>query len=171
MQRPLTTRFATEADAPALAHIHNQGIAERIATFETEPRTPELVEDQLRRKGDRYPTVVVEQDGKVIAWASAGSYRDRPCYAGIAEHSVYVDRDHRGQGAGLLALDALCTAYAERGFWKLLSRIFPENTGSLRLHERAGFRVVGIYERHGRLDGEWKDCVIVEKLLGEAARP
>ncbi|HET9661847.1 MAG TPA: arsinothricin resistance N-acetyltransferase ArsN1 family A [Thermomicrobiales bacterium] len=160
-----TTRLATEADAAAIARIYNQGIEERIATFETEPRTPELVLDQLRRKSDRFPTVVVEQEGEVIAWASAGSYRERPCYAGIAEHSVYVDRDHRGKGAGLLALDALAQTYAERGYWKLLSRIFPENTGSLRLHERAGFRVVGIYQRHARLDGEWKDCVIVEKLL------
>lgn len=160
-----TTRLATEADAAAIARIYNQGIEERIATFETEPRTPELVLDQLRRKSDRFPTVVVEQEGEVIAWASAGSYRERPCYAGIAEHSVYVDRDHRGKGAGLLALDALAQTYTDRGFWKLLSRIFPENTGSLRLHERAGFRVVGTYQRHARLDGEWKDCVIVEKLL------
>ncbi len=160
------TRFATDADAVALARIHNQGIEERIATFEIEPRTPELVSDQLRRKGHRFPTVVVEENGEVIAWATASAYRERPCYAGIAEHSVYVDRAHRGKGAGLQALDALATAYADRGFWKLLSRIFPENTGSLRLHERAGFRVVGIYERHGTLDGVWKDCVIVEKLLG-----
>ena len=101
----------------------------------------------------------------MIAWASASAYRDRACYAGVGEHSVYVARAARGQGAGRVALDALCDACATRGFWKLVSRIFPENTASLALHERAGFRVVGIYERHGRLDGEWRDCVIVEKLL------
>jgi L-amino acid N-acyltransferase YncA len=161
----LSTRLATEADAPAIARIYNQGIDERIATFETEPRTPELVADQLRRTGERFPTVVVEQDGQVIAWATGSAYRERSCYAGIAEHSVYVDRAHRGKGAGLHALEALASAYAALGFWKLVSRIFPENGASLRLHERAGFRVVGVYERHGRLDGEWKDCVIVEKLL------
>jgi phosphinothricin acetyltransferase len=96
-------------------------------------------------------------------------YRATAWYAGIGEHSVYVDQQFRGNGAGLAALEALCEVAAGRGFWKLLSRIFPENTASLRLHERAGFRVVGIYERHGRLDGEWRDCVIVEKLIGEAA--
>ena len=104
-----------------------------------------------------------------MAWAGAGPYRSRPAYAGVAEHSVYVARAARGTGAGRAALDALCRAYEERGFWKLVSRIFPENTASLALHERCGFRVVGVYRRHGKLDGEWRDCVIVEKLLGSAA--
>lgn len=165
----LTTRLATLADAAAIARIYNQGIEERIATFETEPRTVEQVTALLREKGDHHPAVVVERDGEVIAFAWASSYRSRPCYAGVAEHSVYVDRDARGLGAGLLALCALSDAYAERGYWKLLSRIFPENVASLKLHERAGFRVVGTYRRHGKLDGEWRDTVIVEKLLGEAA--
>lgn len=163
------TRLATPADAAEIAAIHNQGIAERIATFETEPRDEAQVIAQLEAKGERFPTVVVEQAGSVIAWASVGAYRDRACYAGVGEHSVYVARDARGQGAGRAALDALCSACEQRGFWKLLSRIFPENKASLALHERAGFRVVGIYERHGKLDGEWRDCVIVEKLLGEGA--
>jgi phosphinothricin acetyltransferase len=162
-------RLATLADAGAIARIYNQGIAERIATFETEPRSVEQVEHLLREKGDHHPAVVIERDGNVIAFAWASSYRSRPCYAGIAEHSVYVDRDARGLGAGLMALNALADAFAERGYWKLLSRIFPQNTASLKLHERAGFRVVGTYLRHGKLDGEWRDTVIVEKLLGEAA--
>jgi phosphinothricin acetyltransferase len=84
----------------------------------------------------------------------------------VAEHSVYVDRAARGTGAGRAALEALFRAYEERGFWKLVSRIFPENAPSLALHERVGFRVVGVYYRHGKLDGQWRDCVIVEKLLG-----
>ena len=75
----------------------------------------------------------------------------------------------RGLGAGLLALNALADAFGERGYWKLLSRVFPENVASLKLHEKAGFRVVGTYVRHGKLDGEWRDTVIVEKLLGDAA--
>jgi phosphinothricin acetyltransferase len=80
-----------------------------------------------------------------------------------------VDRSARGIGAGRAALEGLFQAYEERGFWKLVSRIFPENTASLALHERTGFQIVGTYRRHGKLDGEWRDCVIVEKLLGEAA--
>jgi len=162
---PLTVRLATADDAEAIARIHNQGIADRIATFETEPRTPAQVAAALADKGDRYPTVVVERDGRVVAWASAGPYRTRPAYAGVAEHSVYVARAARGTGAGAAALEALCRAYAERGFWKIVSRIFPENTASLKLHERCGFRVVGVYRRHGQLEGRWLDCVIVERLL------
>ena len=163
----MNARLAGPADAEAIARIYNQGIAERIATFETEPRTTAQIAAQLADKGDRFPTVVVERDGQVVAWASAGAYRSRPAYAGVAEHSVYVDRAARGSGAGRVALEALFRAYAERGFWKLVSRIFPENTASIALHERTGFRIVGVYQRHGKLEGQWRDCVIVEKLLGE----
>jgi phosphinothricin acetyltransferase len=161
----IRTRLATPTDAAAITAIYNEGIADRVATFETEPRTPAQIAQQLADKGDRFPTVVVERDGQVVAYAGAGAYRSRPAYAGVAEHSVYVARAARGTGAGRVALDAMCLAYAERGFWKIVSRIFPENTASLRLHERCGFRVVGVYRRHGKLDGEWRDCVIVERLL------
>jgi len=167
----VTVRLATVADAAAIAAIYNEGIADRIATFETEPRTPEQLAKQITDKGDRFPTVVAERDGRVVAWASAGAYRSRPAYAGVAEHSVYVARAARGTGAGRAALEALCRAYAERGFWKIVSRIFPENVASVALHERCGFRVVGVYQRHGKLEGQWRDCVIVERLLGEALPP
>jgi len=163
--KEIKTRLATVADAAAIAAIYNQGIEDRIATFETEPRTAVQIAKQLSEKGDRFPTVVAERHGEIVAWASAGAYRSRSAYAGVAEHSVYVARSARGKGAGRAALEALCRAYAERGFWKLVSRIFPENTASLALHERCGFRVVGVYERHGKLDGAWRDCVIVERLL------
>jgi phosphinothricin acetyltransferase len=165
----MRTRVATLEDAAAIARIYNQGIEERIATFETRSRTREEIEAQLAEKGDRYPTIVVERDGDVVAFAGAGPYRAREAYAGVAEHSVYTAREARGTGAVRAAVDALIREYEARGFWKLVSRIFPENRASLILHERAGFRVVGVYRRHGRLAGEWRDCVIVERLLGEAA--
>ena len=161
----ITTRLATVADAAAIAAIYNEGIADRVATFETEPRTKEQIATLLQDKGDKFPTVVAERGGVVVAWAGAGAYRARPAYAGVAEHSVYVARSARGSGAGRVTLNALCQLYAERGFWKILSRIFPENTASLALHEKCGFRVVGVYQRHGKLEGEWRDCVIVERLL------
>ena len=166
----LSTRLATPDDASAIAAIYNEGIADRIATFETEPRSPEQIAKQLIDKADRFPTVVAEHAGRVVAWAGAGPYRARPAYAGVAEHSVYVARSARGKGAGRVVLDAFCRAYAERGFWKIVSRIFPENAASLALHERCGFRVVGVYQRHAKLEGEWRDCVIVERLLDEASR-
>ncbi len=104
-------------------------------------------------------------DGDVVAFAATGQYRPRECYAGVAECSVYVARPYRGRGAGGLALDALISAAGAAGFWKLLSRIFVENAASRSLVARAGFREVGVYERHGQLDGVWRDVVIVERLL------
>ena len=168
IQTPLVRR-ATRADAAAIARIYNQGIKDRIATFETEPRTTGDIERLLADREGKFPSVVVERGGTVVAWASAGTYRARPCYDPIAEHSVYVDRDHRGSGAGRIVLEALCTEAEQLGFLKLVSRIFPENVASLALHRKVGFREVGVYRRHGKLDGQWRDCVIVEKLLGEAA--
>jgi L-amino acid N-acyltransferase YncA len=165
----IRVRLATPADAAYIASIYNEGIDDRVATFETQHRTPEQVAAGLVEKGDRFPTVVVERDGVIVAWAGAGAYRSRPAYAGIAEHSVYVARVARGAGLGRVALDALCREYAARGFWKIVSRILAENAASVALHERCGFRVVGVYRRHAKLDGTWRDCVIVERLLGEAA--
>jgi phosphinothricin acetyltransferase len=115
--------------------------------------------------------VVEDASATVVAFASSSPYRSRDCYAGIAEFSVYVGRRRRGTGAGRVAMTALIEAAEAAGMWKLVSRIFPENVASLALMRRMGFRQVGTYERHGRLDGQWRDCVIVEKLLGEAAAP
>jgi len=163
------TRGAVLEDAAAIARIYNQGIEDRIATFETEPRTRADIESLLVERRGRYPFVVVELGAVVVAWASAGTYRSRPCYAPVAEHSVYVDRAHRGVGVGRVALEALCDEAERLGLLKLVSRVLPENQASLALHRKVGFREVGVYRRHGKLDGEWRDCVIVEKLLGEAA--
>ncbi|MGH6960144.1 MAG: arsinothricin resistance N-acetyltransferase ArsN1 family A [Dongiaceae bacterium] len=168
MTAAMTIRLATPADAAAIAAIYNHGIAERIATFESEPRTDAQIAAQLTEKGARFPTIAVECEGRIVAFAGAGPYRSRPCYAGVAEHSLYVDPAARDCGAGRAAVAALIETYEARGFWKLVSRIFPENTASLALHERCGFRTVGVYRRHAKLDGEWRDCVIVERLLGEA---
>jgi phosphinothricin acetyltransferase len=146
--------------------IYNEGIADRIGTFETEPRST----DQIAVWFDgRHPIIVVEEGREIVAFASTSAYRGRPCYAGIAEFSVYVARERRGAGAGHVAMTTLLEAAAAAGFWKLLSRIFPENTASRALMAKLGFREVGIYRRHGKLDGVWRDCVIVERLLGEAA--
>jgi phosphinothricin acetyltransferase len=165
----LVVRLARADDAESIARIYSQGVEERIATFETEPRTPQQIAAQLEAKGDVYPTVVVERDGQVIAWAGMSAYRARECYAGVGEHSVYADRSARRTGAGMAALAGLFREAEGRGYWKLVSRIFVENAPSRALHLKAGFREVGVYARHARLDGRWIDCVIVEKLLGEAA--
>ena len=156
-------RPARPADAAAIAAIYNQGIEDRVATFETEPRAPAQIASWF---ATGRPTVVAtDADDAPIAFASASAYRNRPCYAGIAEFSVYVRRDWRGRGAGKVALAALIEASAAAGLWKLVSRVFPENAASRALLRRMGFREVGVYHRHGQLDGVWRDCVIVERLL------
>jgi L-amino acid N-acyltransferase YncA len=164
----VTTRAATSEDAAAIARIYNEGIEDRVGTFETRPRT---AEDVLAWLDAGYPVVVGEDGGEVVAWASAPPYRrDRPAYSGIADFSIYVARPARGRGAGRTTLAALVDACEARGYWKLVSRIFPENEASLALCRSLGFREVGVYRRHGKLDGAWRDVVIVELLLGEAGR-
>jgi phosphinothricin acetyltransferase len=156
------TRPASDADAPAIGHIYNQGIEDRSATFETRLRS---AEDVAAWFDGTHPIVLVEEEGQVIAFGASFTYRPRACYAGVAECSVYVAREARGRGAGRLALAALMTAAAQAGFWKLVSRVFPENAASRALLRRLGFREVGVYEKHGQLDGVWRDVVIVERLL------
>ena len=158
----MRARSAGPDDAASIARIYNQGIEDRVATFETRLRSPE----EVRRWFDGiHPAVVVEDGREIIAFASTSSYRPRGCYAGIAEFSVYVDREARGRGAGRVAMEALIAEATRAGFWKLVSRVFPENTASLRLLHSIGFRRVGIYKKHARLDGTWRDVVIVERLI------
>ncbi len=165
MPTPLAARAATPADAPAIARIYNQGIDGRLATFETVHRTPEQVGHWF---DGTHPIVVVTRGDLVVGFASTSSYRPRACYAGIAEFSVYVDEACRGQGIGVLAMQRLEEEAAARGFWKLLSRVFVENAASRRLLAKCGFREVGVYRNHGRLDGVWRDVVIVERLIGQS---
>jgi len=165
----VTIRPAAHADAAAVANIYNQGIADRGATFETTLRTPADIDSRIREH-DRFPILVAEEDGHVIGWAGTGSYRPRACYAGIAEVSVYLDRAARGRGVGRQLLEALIAAARERGFWKLVSRVFPFNTASRALCRSCGFREVGTYEKHASLDSRWLDVIIVERLIRENLR-
>lgn len=152
-------------DAAAIAEIYNQGIEARIATYETVLRTPADIEENIRNAEGRYPYLVAEIDGRVLGWASVSSYRPRECYRGIGEFSIYVHEDARGKGVGKVLLPALIEAAEKAGFWKLLSRVFLFNTGSRKLCASCGFREVGVYEKHAKLDDEWLDVVIVERLI------
>lgn len=155
-------RLATPDDAAQMAAIYNEGIGDRVATFETRARSAEDVRGWF---DGRHPIVVVEQDGEMVAFASTSTYRPRECYSGIAEVSVYVGRKFRRRGAGRVALAELIRVATEQGFWKLVSRVFPENRASRALIASLGFREVGVYEKHGMLDGVWRDVVIVERHL------
>jgi phosphinothricin acetyltransferase len=160
----LSARRASPEDAPRIAQIYNEGIEDRVGTFETSPRN----ERDVRGWFDgSHPIVVVEDDGHIVAFASTSSYRSRECYAGIAEFSVYVARDVRGKGAGRAAMVALLDSVPAAGIWKLVSRVFVENSASRALLKSVGFREVGVYAKHARLDGQWRDVVIVERLIPE----
>src|SRR5689334_18437419 len=112
----MRARPANRGDAPAIADIYNQGIEDRIATFETKPRSAEDIQSWF---DGVHPMVVVEDDAGIIAFAATSTYRPRDCYRGVAEFSVYTAREARRKGAGRLALDALLTAAKDAGFWKL----------------------------------------------------
>jgi L-amino acid N-acyltransferase YncA len=169
LERPkvhgIQVRIATVNDAAAIAEIYNQGIQDRVATYETELRSAGDQQAWLQAIAGRYPAVVAQIDGEIVGWAGAGPYRDRECYRGIGEFSMYVHRDWRGRGVGDLLLAGLISEAELLGLWKLLSRIFPFNEASRALCRKHGFREVGVYEKHARLDGRWLDVVIVERLI------
>ena len=151
-------------DGEAVAEIYNEGIAGREATFETGLRSGS---DVLRWPSEG-PVLVCEVDGLVRGWARLGRYSPRPAYAGIGEAAVYVASSFRGRGLGRLLLDSLCEEAGRRGYWKLTGKLFASNEASVGLVRRCGFREVGTHLRHGRLDGEWRDVLVVERLVGEA---
>jgi L-amino acid N-acyltransferase YncA len=163
----LHVRAARPDDAPAIAAIHSEGIEDGDATFDP---TPVPVADlQARLEAAEQPWLVAERDGRVVGWAGLWSYSTRPVYDGVVECSVYVARAARGTGVGARLLAELFEAAERADRYKLIGKIFPENRASLRLFERAGFRQVGVHHRHGRLDGRWRDVVVLEKLVGQAA--
>jgi L-amino acid N-acyltransferase YncA len=166
-----TLRPATPADALALAAIYNQGIAEREATFETRPREAREVVAWIE---EGLPFLVAEasdgdQRGAIAGFARVSAYSDRCVYDGVGEHGVYVAGSARGRGVGRALLLGLCEAAERAAYYKLTSRVFTSNAASRAVHRAAGFEEVGVQRRHGRLDGEWRDCVLVERLLGDAS--
>jgi phosphinothricin acetyltransferase len=160
-----TIRAAEARDVDAIAAIYNEGIEERLATFETRPRTSA---DVARWFEDRLPFLVAADGDAILGFAKVSPYSDRCVYAGVGEHGVYVARAARGRGLGRALLEALCVEAESIGLYKLTSRIFSDNGASRAAHVAAGFEEVGVQRRHGQLDGAWKDCVLVERLLGPA---
>ena len=162
----LSIRPATVDDVATVAAIYNEGIEDRLATFETRPREAGEVRAWLE---DGLPFLVATAGGEVVGFARVSPYSDRCVYEGVGEHAVYVARAARGGGLGRRLLEALCDEAERAGLYKLTSRVFTDNAASRRAHVAAGFEEVGVQRRHGRLDGRWKDCVLVERLLGDAA--
>jgi len=168
MAPTVVIRPAEPRDAEAVTAIYNHGIEQREATFETRPRHPNEIADWL---DEGRPFLVATDDtGRVLGFARVSAYSVRTAYAGVGEHGVYVDPEARGRNVGRQLMQALAEAAEEAGYYKLTSRVFTTNAASLALHRASGFTEVGVQRRHGRLDGEWKDTVLVERLLGDAAR-
>jgi L-amino acid N-acyltransferase YncA len=146
-------------DWPAVKAIYEQGIATRQATFETEaPAWDDWDAGHLAE-----PRLVAERAGGVVGWAALSRASSRPCYAGVVEESVYIAESARGQGVGTRLLGELVARADDAGIWTIQTSIFPENVASIALHERCGFRVVGVRERIAQLDGAWRDTVLLER--------
>ncbi|QNP67494.1 GNAT family N-acetyltransferase [Streptomyces genisteinicus] len=146
--------------AAGVLEVYRRGIEEGDATFETTAPDWETFD---AAKLDEHRLVALDEDGRVLGWAALVPVSDRCAYAGVVEHSVYVHPDARGRGVGLALLTALVDSTDAAGIWTVQSGIFPENTASLALHRRAGFRVIGTRERIGRHHGRWRDVVLVER--------
>jgi L-amino acid N-acyltransferase YncA len=158
------TRPARPDDAEAIAAIYNQGIEERQATFQTRPHDPGELELKTEQRGGQL--LVAERDGAVVGWASWTGYDDpADYYAGVAECAVYVERGERRHGVGAALLDGLADEVPKFGIHKLIAKIFTTNEASIALFRRCGFRDVGTHLRHGMLDGEWKDVLVMERSL------
>jgi L-amino acid N-acyltransferase YncA len=159
-------RQANTADSEAIAAIYNEALAGREATFETEPRHPSAFQAQI--DSERYPLPVAELDEQLIGWAALAPYSERAAYAGIAEFSIYVAQRAQGQGVGTVLCQQLAEEAERYGLWKLIGKIFPENIACVRMTGHCGFHEIGLHRCHGRLDGKWRDVLLVERLLSEA---
>lgn len=163
---PVTVRPATAADVPVITRVYNEGIADRLATLETEPRDEAERAAWLAGRGERHPVLVAERDGKVVGWGSLNLFNPRPAYRHVADFSVYVGREARGSGAGTALLQALVETATGLGYHKLVLAAFPFNDAGMALYTKLGFREVGVYREQGELDGRWVDVVLMERLLG-----
>ena len=144
---------------PEVARIYAEGIATGNATFETEVPTWEQWD---RAHLDRHRFVAV-RDGAVFGWTAVSPVSDRCVYGGVVENSVYVAEQARGEGVGLALLERLAASTEAAGIWTIQTGIFPENVASIRLHERVGFEIVGRRKRLGKLHGEWRDVLLLER--------
>ena len=161
----VSIRPATLDDAAAICTIYNQGIEDRIATLETELRTPEERRQWLGGRAARHPVVVAATGGQVVGWGSLNAFNPRPAYDNVVDLSVYVERGWRGRGVGRALLQHLLPLARTLGYHKMVLATFPYNEAGVALYRKMGFGPVGVYHEQGRLDGRWVDVLIMERLL------
>ncbi|MBC7307256.1 MAG: N-acetyltransferase [Dietzia sp.] len=158
MSNAIASMDASHADQ--VLAIYQAGIDEGNATFETTAPSWEAF-DAAKLRAHRF--VSLDERGVVLGWVAVSPVSERCAYAGVVEHSVYVDPRARGRGVASALLKALVESTEAAGIWTIQSGVFPENTASLALHQRAGFRILGTRERIGRHHGRWRDVVLVER--------
>ncbi|WP_406070926.1 GNAT family N-acetyltransferase [Micromonospora sp. NBC_01638] len=156
----ITVRPLRDDDAERVLAIYQAGLDAGNASFETTAPTWTTF-DAAKLPEHRF--VTVDGTDTVVGWIAVAPTSGRAVYAGVVEHSVYVDAAAQGRGVARLLLDTLIASTEAAGIWTIQSGVFPENTASLILHERAGFRVIGVRERVGRHHGRWRDVVLLER--------
>ena len=160
-----SVRPAADGDFVEITRIYNEGIEDRLATLESDPKTEREVRAIFSGRASRYELLVAERGGAIRGWASLNPYSHRCSYNGVADLSVYVERNSRGTGIGRGLLEALVKCAIGNGFHKIVLFTFPDNDAGQRLYRRLGFREVGIFREQGTLDGRYVDVMAMEKLL------
>ena len=160
-----TIRRAELKDLESITTIYNEAIVKTVATFDTEPKTPQQQQQWFALHGERYPILVAEQNSVVVGWASISSWSDRCAYRDTGETSFYVDETHQGEGIGRQLLQGLCDEATRLGFHSLLARMAEHSDASAYLHRQLGFELVGRLKEVGRKFGELLDVEIYQKML------
>ena len=156
---PVTIRKMTEGDGPTVLEIYRLGIHTGLATFET--RVPEW--DDWSKKFHVHSRLVAVVDERITGWVAISPVSAREVYKGVAEVSIYVDPEFQGNGIGSALMASVIESSEANGIWTLYSAVFPENKATLKLHEKFGFRVIGTREKIARLNGVWRDTVVLER--------
>lgn len=164
---PLKIRTARADDAKEVARIYNQGVQDRVATFENSYVSPEERYLWIVARPEKYPVLVAEVKHTMMGWASLAPYSPRACYNGIAELSIYIDRSLRGHGVGQELMKGMQSAARDKGYYKLVGRIMETNKAARKLCEQTEWREVGVHKKHAKLGDEWHDLVLVEYLIPE----
>ncbi len=170
MNNQLSIRHAEEKDLTSILSIYNQGIEDRIATLETDAKDSAFINQWFQNHGERFPILVAESNGNLVGWGSLNPFNPRKAYDGVADLSIYIERESRGKGIGNALLKAIENEAIQHQFHKIVLSTFPFNLLGQSLYERLGYREVGTYKNQGIIDGKYVDVMIMEKLLASKDR-
>ena len=162
---PITIRFATLADAPAIAEIYNYEVENETSTFDLVPRTLEQQQEWQAARSGAFAVMVAESGGEVVGFGALSPYKERAAYRASVEDSVYVRRDCARRGIGKALLEQLLHTAKDGGFHTVLARIATENEASIALHRALGFDLVGIEKHVGRKFNRWLDVALLQHML------